>query len=141
MNRISALVVDDNEIDRYILQRHLRQCGVEHIVEQDDGSSALQFLKDFKKNRDVYGEKFPPSIIFLDINMPNINGFDFLDKFSELRTEHNFDTCVIMMYSSSEREEDRRRAREFDFVQEYLVKGEITAEQLKDKIMPYVKSK
>jgi CheY-like chemotaxis protein len=138
MNEVSVLVVDDNEIDRYILQRHLRQCGVEHIVEQDDGSSALSFLQDFQHNSEVYGEKFPPTIIFLDINMPNINGFDFLEKFSNLRKKNNFDTCIIMMYSSSEREEDRKRAVEFDFVKEYLIKGEITPEQLKEKIESFL---
>jgi CheY-like chemotaxis protein len=141
MNEVGVLVVDDNEIDRYILLRHLRQCGIEHVVEQEDGSSALQFLQDFEHQKNVYGKKFPPRIIFLDINMPHINGFDFLEKFSDLRQTHNFDACIIMMYSSSEREEDKERVAKFGFVQEYLIKGEITPDQLKDKIKPFLDKK
>lgn len=139
MDKMSVLIVDDSEIDRYILQRHLLKCGVEHIIEQEDGSTALEFLEDFEHNRDVHGDKFPPTVIFLDINMPKINGFDFLDKFAKLRKKYSLDTCIIMMYSSSEREEDKKRATNYDFVQEYLIKGEISSEQLRDKMSPFAK--
>ena len=73
-------------------------------------------------------------MIFLDINMPNIGGFEFLVKFAELRNRLALKSCVIMMYSSSERPEDKEKASSFDFVKDYLVKGEMDIEDLKDKI-------
>lgn len=134
MKNISALIVDDNEVDRYILTRHLNDVGVVDIFEANDGSSALAFLDDFDRNREIHNGKFPPIVIFLDINMPILNGFDFLDKFEALRKVHALKACVIMMYSSSERQEDKDRIAKFDFVEGFLIKGELTPEVLKDKV-------
>ena len=110
MNKMSVLVVDDNEIDRYILSRQLKENGIEDIFEQNDGESALSFIAQHENNVRQYGDKYPPVVIFLDINMPIIGGFDFLEKFSTLREELSLESCVIMMYSSSEREEDKKKS-------------------------------
>jgi len=134
MNKISALIVDDNEVDRYLLTRHLNDIDVVDIFEADDGSSALEFLSDYDKNREMHNGKFPPIVIFLDINMPILNGFEFLDEFDVLRKRLELKACVIMMYSSSERQEDKDKAAKFDFVQDFLIKGEVTPELLRDKV-------
>ena len=138
MNKISVLVVDDNEIDRYILSRQLKENGIEDIFEQNDGESALSFIAQHESNVRQFGDKYPPVVIFLDINMPIIGGFDFLEKFSALREELSLESCVIMMYSSSEREEDKRRASAFSFVKDYLVKGDLTPDILKEKLAPFM---
>ncbi|TDF41757.1 response regulator [Alteromonadaceae bacterium M269] len=137
MKELSVLIVDDSEIDRYILTRQLRESGVKNIFEQDDGSSAIKQLEEFEANSDLYEGKFPPVIIFLDINMPNLGGFGFLKKFAEVRKELGLESCVIMMYSSSERQEDKENAYQFDFVKDYIVKGELTSEDLKRKLTPF----
>ena len=134
MKNISVLIVDDCRIDRYILKRQLKKIGNVEVIEKDDGSSALDFLENYEENRTLYGDNFPPIIIFLDINMPEIGGFEFLEKFAELRKRLALMSCVIMMYSSSERVEDKERAASFDFVKSYLTKGETDIEGLKQKI-------
>lgn len=134
MKPISVLIVDDSEVDRYILKRQLKEIGVTDVFESDDGLSALDFLENYEENCKIYSKKFPPVVIFLDINMPNIGGFEFLVKFAELRNRLALKSCVIMMYSSSERPEDKEKASSFDFVKDYLVKGEMDIEDLKDKI-------
>ena len=82
----------------------------------------------------MHNGKFPPIVIFLDINMPILNGFEFLDEFDVLRKRLELKACVIMMYSSSERQEDKDKAAKFDFVQDFLIKGEVTPELLRDKV-------
>ena len=44
MNNINVLIVDDSELDRYILRRQLTALGVQNIEEKDDGSSALAYF-------------------------------------------------------------------------------------------------
>jgi CheY-like chemotaxis protein len=134
MKPISALIVDDSEIDRYILKRHLKEVGIVDVFESDDGSSALEFLGNYEENCQIHDKKFPPVIIFLDINMPIIGGFEFLDKFAELRNKLALEPCVIMMYSSSERPEDKEKSAKYDFVTGYVTKGEMDIKELKNKI-------
>ncbi|QHJ13122.1 Chemotaxis protein CheY [Paraglaciecola mesophila] len=140
MKNINVLIVDDSELDRYILRRQLTGLGVEHIVEKDDGSSALDYLKDYDRNYQLFPGKFPPIIIFLDINMPKVNGFDFLDEFAKIRRQFDFRSCVVAMYSSSERTEDKERALKYEFVSRYLVKGEITESYLDETLQALNKS-
>ena len=140
MNNINVLIVDDSELDRYILRRQLTALGVQNIEEKDDGSSALAYLKDYDSNYQLFPGKFPPIIIFLDINMPKVNGFDFLDEFAKIRKQFDFGSCVVAMYSSSERSEDKERAQKYEFVSRYLVKGEITEWCLDETIQAIIKS-
>lgn len=135
MKKINVLIVDDSEIDRYILTRHLNDIGINDIFQESDGESALAFLNNYDENKKKFGDDFPPVVIFLDINMPIIGGFEFLEKFKALRNEFDLNTCVIMMYSSSEREEDKEDALKYDFVKGYLTKGVFTQDELKEKVL------
>ncbi len=139
MKDISVMIVDDSRIERYILTRQLNDISIYDIFEQDDGCSALEFFADYKANVNEYNvnenNKFPPSIIFLDINMPIINGFEFLARFSKLREQLPLKSCLVIMYSSSENKEDKERVKAFDFVKGFLVKGQITPEIIRDTIL------
>ena len=131
-----VLIVDDDEVDRYILKRLVKKSGLDlTIFEKIDGKDALEFFEDYEENRKKYPESYPPILIFLDINMPRINGIEFLEKFAKLREFIQIDSCVIIMLSSSEREEDKEKIMAYDFVKDYVVKGKLTAEELKTKIM------
>ncbi len=134
MKPVNALIIDDSEIDRYILKRQLNGIGVNNVFENDDGATALEFLKNYDKNRESHPDKFPPVVIFLDINMPLIDGFQFLQEFSELREKFDYSQCTVLMYSSSERVEDIERASKYGFVADFIVKGETPVEVLKEKI-------
>ncbi len=134
MKPVNALIIDDSEIDRYILKRQLNGIGVNNIFENDDGATALEFLKNYDKNRESHPDEFPPVVIFLDINMPLIDGFQFLQEFSELREKFDYSQCTVLMYSSSERVEDIERASKYGFVADFIVKGETPVEVLKEKI-------
>ena len=83
---MNILIVDDSSVMRKILERSLRQAvpnGIEQVVEAGDGAEALAKL-----------DAGPIQLIFSDINMPNMNGLDFLRSMKE--TPHK-DLPVIMV--------------------------------------------
>lgn len=139
MNKIPILIVDDNEADRYLLSRHLNETQlIFSIFEMDNGKSALDFLKKHEENMIAYPDEYPPVLIFLDINMPLMNGFEFLEHFAILRRTVSIDTCVVMMITSSHMQEDKNRLKPYEFVKDYLVKGAYSPTEIKEKISAYV---
>jgi len=141
MSRIKPpiLIIDDDEVDRYILKRLLKEAELDfNIFEKQDGQEALEFLENYEANVKNYPDKFPPILIFLDINMPRVNGLQFLEEFVTLRLTIEIESCVVMMFSSSEREEEKEKIMAHDFVKGYLVKGAFDAESLKDKVLAVI---
>tara|TARA_B110000211_G_scaffold183541_1_gene208023 strand:- start:139 stop:573 length:435 start_codon:yes stop_codon:yes gene_type:complete len=137
-----VLIIDDDEVDRYILKRLIKEAQLElRIFEKTDGQEALDFLEDYDANKKKYPDEFPPIIIFLDINMPRVNGIQFLNAFAQLRVKIDISTCVIMMFSTSEREEDKANIMAHEFVKDYLVKGAFTSQQLKEKVLKVINSR
>lgn len=135
MTAFSILVVDDNEADRYLLRRKLRSTGmISKIFEADDGQTALELFSNYKENVARDPDEFPPELILLDINMPLVGGLEFLEKFNTLRQELECSSTVVMMYSSSERPEDREQAFFYEFVKGFITKGTYSSDELADKI-------
>lgn len=120
----SILIIDDSEFDRYILKRQIREAGIsEHIFEADDGKSAAEFLDNYQCKSEEYPGKLPPCIIFLDINMPRMNGFEFLEYYRMLLEKNEaLRSTIIMMFSSSEIDEEKQKALAYDFVRDYITK-------------------
>ncbi|AGH42876.1 response regulator [Paraglaciecola psychrophila] len=134
MQQPSVLIIDDSEIERYILSHQLKKIGVSEIMQQTNGTSGLEFLKNHSQNLQQYGASFPPAIIILDVNMPIMDGFEFLQKFAELKTQVDLDICQILMYSGSDDPQEKARALQYDFVKGFLIKGESSTEELKIEI-------
>ncbi|MFT4747592.1 MAG: CheY-like chemotaxis protein [Congregibacter sp.] len=134
MQQPSVLIIDDSEIERYILSHQLKKIGVSEIMQQTNGTSGLEFLKNYLYNLQQYGASFPPAIIILDVNMPIMGGFEFLQKFAELKTQVDLDICQILMYSGSDDPQEKARALQYDFVKGFLIKGESSTEELKIEI-------
>ena len=138
MKKISAMIVDDNETDRYLLKRLLSKIShVDEIFEGDDGATAIEFLQRYDENKIKHPNGFPPTILFLDVNMPKMNGFEFLKHYQLLQEKHEDMSIVIMMFTSSANKEDIDRAFEFECVKDYLEKGNFKLEDLEEKISQY----
>ncbi len=139
MTNCSVLIVDDDKVDRYILKRLLKQTEiVSKIYEFDNGKSGLDFLENYNENRILHGDGFPPMIIFLDVNMPLMNGFEFLEGFKSASKVHDLGSSIIFMFSSSQRESDKELAFSYDFVKSYIVKMPSDADILKNKILEVI---
>jgi CheY-like chemotaxis protein len=134
MQQPSVLIIDDSEIERYMLSHQLKKIGVSEIIQQNDGTAGLQFFKDYAQNKQRYEDNFPPHLIILDVNMPIMGGFEFLQQFAELKTQLDLDICQILMFSGSDDAEEKERALKYDFVKGFLIKGELSIEELKAEI-------
>ena len=96
-----VMLVDDNETDNFISKRIIEITQFSKEVEvKNSGKSALDYLKD---NQDNYDRL--PNLIFLDINMPIVDGFVFLYEFEKFNDTIK-DKCKVIILSSSDNKRD-----------------------------------
>ncbi len=139
MNKYSVLIVDDSEADRYLLKRDLKGIkNITHVHEASNGKEALDFLTNHENNSKQYPNKFPPLFIFFDINMPVIDGFGFLKGFDEIKDGYeNYDSIIFIMFTTSQLQQEIDLALSYEFVKEYLIKGDIDKTTLKERLSKY----
>lgn len=115
--KMKVCVVDDDDIYRFLLKKELNQT---HLVDKTtvftDGKKALEF---FIENKDSIDKL--PDVIFLDINMPIMNGWQFLDKFKEILPSIE-KQITIYMVSSSFDDHDISKSKEYSEVNDYIIK-------------------
>jgi CheY-like chemotaxis protein len=90
------LVIDDTEIDRYIARRNITKYQfAEEVILYESAAKALEYLASLQNTPEEL-----PQLIFLDILMPEMNGFEFLEAYSNL-PDIIRKNCIIMMLSTS----------------------------------------
>lgn len=111
----SVMLIDDNSLDNFINKKMIESNGfAEKATTFQEAGEALQFLKTSE-------EAAWPEIIFLDIMMPEMDGFMFLDEFEKL-PENQRTKIKIVMLSTSESFRDLNRANKNPFVRKFLNK-------------------
>ena len=118
---VVTVVVDDNEIDRYLVRRYLAKR--EQFGGFIEASTGIEFLEEVCDGQKLNELSEKPILVLMDINMPMIDGFETAKRLQE-RVE-NGDvpaSIVVMMFTSSENPEDRKRAESIDIVKGYIVK-------------------
>jgi len=126
----SILVVDDNESDRMLAQFAIEDAGVtKKIFFSNDGEDALNFMKEYDLYKKKEGDLYPPNVVLLDINMPKMNGFEFLDQYEKLNADERYQSLIVLMLTSSHSDEDKARAEKYDAVKGFITKP-ITEERI-----------
>ncbi|TRX47190.1 response regulator [Fulvivirga sp. M361] len=130
------LLIDDDIDDNFFHKRVISKAGVaEQVVECHNGQEALDFLM----NKGKYtgeGKPYPqPDLLFLDINMPQMNGWEFLDAYDKLPA-HIQGGPVVAMLTTSTNPRDINKAMKYNIVRDYRNKP-LTQEMLKDILEKY----
>ena len=115
---VTILIVEDDDVDILSIDRALSDLRVTNPLRHaKDGIEALAIL-----NGDDGQEKVEGSVlIFLDLNMPRMNGFEFLDA---LRSDETYKTTDVFVLTTSETDHDIVAAYELD-VKGYIVKSDL----------------
>lgn len=133
----TVMIVDDNAEDRFLLTRFLQKTELSLVILKV--SSGIEGLELLTTSVDVLQERYPgisaPVTLFLDINMPLMNGWEFVEELERLRASIQLNPTIVMMYSTSDDEQDKNKAQEYETVANYIVKGESTADTLKAAIL------
>ncbi|MDP2385427.1 MAG: response regulator [Bacteroidota bacterium] len=96
----TVMLIDDNELDNFINQKVIEiNSFSEKIYVNSSGVSALEFLKNLCVNQALLNEA-RPSVIFVDINMPFMDGFQFIEQFYKLPQELSKNSKVVILTSS-----------------------------------------
>ncbi len=97
----AVMLIDDNDIDNFINEKIIKDCYfAENVYIHSNTNSALAFLKKMLQTNNLTKELIP-AYIFLDINMPIMDGFYFLEEFEKLPTELKSFIKITMLTPSS----------------------------------------
>jgi CheY-like chemotaxis protein len=121
----TALLIDDDADSNFVNSWIVRKEFAEEVIVKQSAEEALNYLK--SKSR--YFEELP-DVIFLDIRMPLMDGFDFLEEFNKLPDVVK-SKCKIIMLSSSFDKNDYHKAIGNQYVYRYLNKP-LSVEALAD---------
>lgn len=103
-----VLLVDDDHLANFIHTKAIQKSKVDvHVQATESAQEALDFLK-HTANSEVSEDVLHPGIIFLDINMPGMSGWDFMEEYSKLSSDQKARIVVIMLTTSLNPDDQRR---------------------------------
>lgn len=128
------MLVDDNIHDNFFHEREINKNNKSTIViAKKSGREALDYLKSTRDSNLML-----PELIFLDINMPGMNGWKFLTEY-ELLDKDMHSRVMVVMLTTSDNPDDEAKARKYQFLTDYIIKP-LTSEGIRTIIQKYFKS-
>jgi CheY-like chemotaxis protein len=126
------LCVDDDPITLMLCKMVISKTEfAKEIITAQNGEDALNYFDDLKLNNLGNEIKKYPLLIFLDLNMPVMGGWEFLDCFSKEEYRTQFKNCKVIVLSSTIDPEDINKAKTYPMVLSFLSKP-ISKEMLEE---------
>ncbi len=120
----TVAIIDDDHIYQFAIKRTIAATNlITNIVTFTDGQQALEFFMDNIDNVDQL-----PDLVFLDLNMPIVDGWEFLEEYATVSSKINKE-ILIYVSSSSKNPDDLIQAKSIAEVADYIVKP-LTSEKL-----------
>ncbi|WP_199118673.1 response regulator [Pedobacter sp. ASV28] len=125
-SKINLLVIDDDDINIFIISKIVEKTGYDvEICAKHNGQLAIDYIKDLVENHEQL-----PQLVLVDINMPILNGWEFIEAFEALNLEVKND---MYMLSSSVYENDIEKAKSYKSVKGFISKP-LSIDRLKELI-------
>ena len=116
---LNVFLVEDDEVDREAVKRAFNKLMIPiNIAEASDGQEALEILR----GESDASPPPQPFVILLDINMPQMDGIEFLRRLRTEMPDPKYSNAIVFMLTTSDAEKDRERAYAHH-VAGYLVKS------------------
>ena len=129
------LVIDDDDATNYLNRMVIESTGCyEKLVFKTNGQQALEFL-----TTAIDGKYPSPDLIFLDLNMPKIDGWEFLEAYKKLSSEQQGEVIIVML-TTTLNPRDEARAKKIGEISAFRNKP-LTNELLQELISEYFKEK
>jgi CheY-like chemotaxis protein len=130
--QLCIMLVDDNYDDNFFHERVIKKSNLPcTVITKSTGAEALEYLR-AKETHEAH-----PDLIFLDINMPKMNGWEFLEAYHQLNKELKSEAIVIML-TTSDNIDDVQRAQAI--ASEYYTKP-LTKEKFLSIVKKYLDPK
>ena len=114
-SKLNLLVIDDDDINIFIIKKIVEKTGFDiEMVSRNNGQQALDYL-----NETIAQHKALPSLVLIDINMPVMNGWEFIEAYEELHIEQKVDMYIL---SSSVYENDIEKTKGYKAVKGFISK-------------------
>jgi CheY-like chemotaxis protein len=126
IRNIRVAVVDDDSSYQFLTSRTIRSIGHTNVILQFyDGSEAIHYLSQYADDPIQL-----PDLLLLDINMPRVDGWMFLEEFSSIKNRISKEINIIMVSSSID-SRDIARARQNKNILDYVMKP-VSAEKFRE---------
>jgi CheY-like chemotaxis protein len=126
-----VLLVDDDDICNFLNKKVLNNAAItQNIQVAETAKEALRLLEhpciENCKN---------PELIFLDLNMPGLTGWDFIEEYKKIKEKYSKD-CVIVVLTTSDNPDDKKKAKEIAEIAEFRNKP-LTYEMIREIVDKY----
>lgn len=112
---INLLLVDDDVINVYLIKKIVERTGYNVITtSKANGEEAIAYLYNVIKNNETF-----PNLILVDINMPILNGWEFIEEYQKMNTTYK---PSMYMLSSSIFDTDIEKSKLYDTVKGFISK-------------------
>jgi len=115
------MLIDDSEIDNFINMKMMEGCGfADRVYVHTNGRSAMELLKNIERMGEKDVSLFP-DVIFLDLNMPIMDGYQFVDEFEKMPAALTSKTKIVVL-TTSLNPSDQEKSQKYPQIVKYINK-------------------